>query len=354
MQAIARGLGRYLAAAALVLVGMVRPPDVQAHGVSLDLHHPYPVDSAFHQKFLLPWTQKVEKEAGGRIRFHLHPGVSQTDGAGNLYDQVREGKTDIVWTRIQPSVERFPRLSVFEYPFMVRRAEGASRALAEYVRMNDLADRDFDGVRLLAVHAGDGSQLHWRAQPGGAAAGLTSLRVAVSTPVEESVLQALGATPVRTAPARIAEALTSGSLDGALLSWERAGALGVDRAAGFHEEFGPANAGLTSAVYVLAMNPDSYRGLPEDLRAVFDANSGPDVAAWLGRVLDEAAGAARSAAQRQGDAFRVVAAEETDRWRTAAKSAADARTQALEQAGARMQTLMNSANAYLKRFDASQ
>jgi hypothetical protein len=86
-------------------------------------------------------------------------------------------------------------------------------------------------VRLLAVHAGDGSQLNWRTLPGEAAGGMTSRRVAVSTPLEEAVLQAMGATPVRTAPAKMAEALAGGSLDGALLSWERAGALTVDRAA---------------------------------------------------------------------------------------------------------------------------
>lgn len=354
MRAVAHGLGRHLAAAALVLAGIVRPDGVGAHGVSLDLHHPYPADSAFHQRFLLPWTQKVEKEAGGRIRFHLHPGTGQTDGAGNLYDQVREGKTDIVWTRIYSSVEQFPRLSMFEYPFTVRRAEGASRALAEYVRINDLAERDFDGVRVLAIHAGDGAQLHWRAPPGDAAAATASRRVAVSTPVEEAVLQALGATAVRTAPAKIAEALASGSLDGALLSWEQAQAMGVGRAAGFHEEFGPLSAGLTSSLFVLAMNPESYRGLPEDLRAVLDANSGAEVGAWLGRVFDEAARAARDAAQRQGDAFRVVARDEMDRWRAAAKSASEARTKALERAGLRMQPLSDSANAYLKRFDPSQ
>jgi TRAP-type C4-dicarboxylate transport system substrate-binding protein len=173
----------------------------------------------------------------------------------------------------------------------------------------------------------------------------------VSTPIEEATVRAFGATPVRMAPESIAEALGSGALDGALLSWERAGALGVDRAARFHQEFGPENAGLTAAVYVFGMHPESFRGMPEDLRKVFNDNSGADTAAWLGRVLDEAAQAARAAAQARGDSVVVLTKDESERWRAAAREAADAQINALEAAGKRMQPLLESAAGYLKKFD---
>ena len=164
-------------------------------------------------------------------------------------------------------------------------------------------------------------------------------------------MQAMGATPVRLAPSRIAESLASGELDGALLSWERAGALGVDRAARFHQEFGPGNAGLTASLFVLAMNPDSFRGMPEDLRKVFDANSGAETAAWVARVLEEGAAATRAAAQGRGHSIAVMSKEEAERWREAARGAADARTQSLEAAGRRMQPIAESAGTYLQKFD---
>jgi TRAP-type C4-dicarboxylate transport system substrate-binding protein len=343
---IVREAGVALAAAVLLLPGA----RVQAHGVSLELHHPYPADSALHQKFLVPWTQKVEKDAGNRVRFHLRPAAVKPGAGDDLYQQVLDGKTDIAWTRIQSTAERFPALSPFEAPFAVRGAEGASRALVEYARINDLADRDFDGVRLLGLHVSDGTQLHWREAPGTVGA----KRIAVSTPFEEATVRAMGATPVRVAPEMIAESLGSGALDGALLSWERAGALGVDRVTRVHQEFGPANAGLTSAVYVLGMHPESFRGMPEDLRKVFDANSGADTAAWLARVLDEAARAARAAAQARGDTIAVMPQEEAERWRAAAQGAADAHTKSLEAAGRRMQPLAESAASYLQRFDAGK
>jgi TRAP-type C4-dicarboxylate transport system substrate-binding protein len=271
--------------------------------------------------------------------------------ADDLYQRALDGKTDVVWTRVHSTAERFPALSPFESPFAVRKAEGASRALVEYVRINDLADKDFDGLRLLGVHVGDGAQLHWREAPGA----LGAKRIAVSTPVEEATVRAMGATPLRLAPEEIAESLGSGALDGALLSWERAGALGVDRATRFHQEFGPGNAGLTSAVYVLGMHPESFRGMPEDLRKVFDANSGADTAAWLGRVLDEAAEAARAAAQTRGDSIAVMPKDEAERWRAAARAAVEARDKSLEAAsGRRLQPLAESAASYLLRFDPAK
>ena len=78
-----------------------------------------------------------------------------------------------------------------------------------------------------------------------------------------------------------------------LLPWEQAQSSGVDRIARSHLDFGPGTAGLTSSLFVLVMNPASYRELSDDLKAVLDANSGPDAAAWLGKVLEEAAAAAR-------------------------------------------------------------
>jgi TRAP-type C4-dicarboxylate transport system substrate-binding protein len=324
--------------------------DADAHGVSLDVHHALPADSAFHRKFLVPWTQKVEQESGGRIRFHLHPASTLGDATGDLYEQVREGGTDIAWTPVRPGGERFRGVAVIEFPFMVRSARGASRAVWEYVRVNDLAERDFDGVRLVAVHVSDGSQLHWG---GKEPADLAGRRVAVATPDEGALLATMGAVPVEMPPARMADALGNGSAEGALLPWERASALGIDRVARTHAEFGPDNAGLTSTLFAFVMHPASYASLADDLKAVINANSGIETAAWLGRVMDEAAAGARRAAIARGDLTRVITPAERDRWRQAARAVTQARAAALEQDGVRLRPLIDSLREQLQGFDAS-
>ena len=62
------------------------------HGVTLKVHHELPADSPFHTQFLVPWTQKLEKESGGRLRFRLFPALQMGGTAPQLYDQVEGGR----------------------------------------------------------------------------------------------------------------------------------------------------------------------------------------------------------------------------------------------------------------------
>jgi hypothetical protein len=71
------------------MLGAATLQDAGAHGVSLDLHHEQPAASAFHTGFLLPWVQKVEQDAGGRIRFHPHAGV---DARWRCRGALRQGR----------------------------------------------------------------------------------------------------------------------------------------------------------------------------------------------------------------------------------------------------------------------
>jgi TRAP-type transport system periplasmic protein len=121
--------------------------DARAHGVTLKVHHFLPADSPFHTQFLLPWLAKLENESHGLLRFQVFPAVSM----GPLYDQVKGGEADIVWTAVGDPAGRFPGFEVFNLPLTTHSAQGASRALWEYVQANDLAKKEFAGVRLLAV-----------------------------------------------------------------------------------------------------------------------------------------------------------------------------------------------------------
>jgi TRAP-type C4-dicarboxylate transport system substrate-binding protein len=160
----------------------------------------------------------------------------------------------------------------------------------------------------------------------------------------------MGATPVEMRPEMVADAVAAGSADAALLSWERVG----ERLVGSHVEVGPGNPGITTCLFVLAMSRDSYRALADDLKAVIDANSGTETAAWLGRVLDEAAAEARKAALARGDAVRAMSANERERWAQAARRVTDARVTALEQADIRLKPLLDSAREQLQEFDSSR
>lgn len=346
-----RGLVRVcLFATVIYAAALLSAVAAQAHGVSLDIYHSLAEDSAFHSGFLVPWVRKVEQESGGRLRFHLHPATAAAGDA--WYERVRDGNADIVWTPVRSAPDRFPALAPFEFPFMVRRAQGASRALSEYVRINDLADRDFGEVHLLAVHVTTGSVLHWRnLVTESSMSEVSGKRVATTTISDMRMLEMMGATPMLDDLALLPSAVGDAGIDAVLLPWEQAGASGIDRLTRSHLEFGPRNSGLTSSVFVFAMNSSSYRGLSEDLRLVIDANSGADTASWIGRVMDEAAARTRKSAIERGDTVRQITADEIQRWRSARTSILESWTKSGETAGLRPGPLLDSARKYLQTFD---
>jgi TRAP-type transport system periplasmic protein len=344
---VANRLLQCLAGAVLAVAAL---GDVAAHGVSLDFHHAVPESSAFHKGFLLPWVEKVERDAGGRIRFHPHAASTLGGDPEGLYAKAADGDADVVWVPVRPSTTQFGALAVFTLPFTVHHAQGGSRAVSEFVRVNDLQDRDFDGVRVIAAHVGDGAQLHW-AKAADAGADPAGRRIAAGSAVEAAVLTAMGASASVMTTAQMADGLKSGALDAVLLPWEQAASSGLDRTTQAHVEFGPDGTGLASSTYVLAMSTSSFRALADDLKAAVNANSGIETAAWLGRVLDVAAASARKAAVVRGDVVRTVTAEELVRWRQAAAQATAARLADLEKAGVRVRPLLDSARERLQEFD---
>ena len=79
-----------------------------------------------------PWMEKVEKDSGGRIKFEGYPAMQLGGTPVQLYDQARDGVVDIVWTLPGNTAGRFPRIEVFELPFIMNNAEATSKAYWEY------------------------------------------------------------------------------------------------------------------------------------------------------------------------------------------------------------------------------
>jgi Bacterial extracellular solute-binding protein, family 7 len=143
-------LARVLMISCLCAIAAPWMGHAQAHGVTLKIQHALPEDSAFHSRFLLPWKNKLEKESNGYLRIQVFPAVATQDKPA-LYEQVKDRSADIVWTSVGDGKRRFPGFEVFKLPLTTHSAKGSSRALWEYVQVNNLARKEFSGVRLLAV-----------------------------------------------------------------------------------------------------------------------------------------------------------------------------------------------------------
>jgi TRAP-type C4-dicarboxylate transport system substrate-binding protein len=332
---------------ALAALPALAPAQTATAPITLKVHHFLPASSTTHAKLLVPWCAKLESESAGRLKCQIYPAMQLGGTPAQLYDQARDGVADVVWTLPGYTAGRFPVMEVFELPFMVRDAESSSKAAWEFWSRN--GQPDFKDVVPLAIHMHEPGQLHLRDKPVVQLADFKGLKLRAPSRQTNKLIARLGATPVAMPAPQLADALGKGVIDGAALPWEVVPSIRVHEAVKFHTETDPAQPGLYSAVFLLAMNRKTYESLPPDLRAIVDRNSGLALSASAGRLWDEARGPSRQAALARGNQITVLTPEQTAAWARAAQPVAEEWVAEMNKRGLDGAALLNDARAALAR-----
>jgi TRAP-type C4-dicarboxylate transport system substrate-binding protein len=254
------------------------------------------------------WMDKVEKESGGRIKFEAYPAMQLGGTPVQLYDQAKDGVVDIIWTLPGNTAGRFPRVEVFELPFMMSNAEATSKAYWEYVQT--FAADEFKEVQVLALQVHGPGVIHTIDKPVKSVEDMKGVKMRAPTRQVNKLMASLGATPVGMPLPGIPDALSKGTIQGAVIPWEVVPSVKVHELTKFHAEFDPAGGALYTTTFVMAMNKAKYNSLPADLKKVIDNNSGMATSAWLGKVqqMGDIAGR-KSASDRNNNIFTVNVAE---------------------------------------------
>ena len=238
--------------------------------------------------FITPWAEKVEADSGGRIKVEIYPAMQLGGTPPALYDQIRDGVIDCGWTLPAYTPGRFPESEAFELPFMTTMsAENSSRALWEF-HEEFMAERMSD-IHVMAVHVHGPGVIHKKGGPVTGLADFAGLKLRGPSRQANALLEAVGATPVGMPVPAFPEALSKGVVDGGVIPWEIVPPLRVHELADSHTQIG-GDRSLYNSVFIWGMNKATYEGLPDDLRAIIDANSGLEASAWAGRAMDQGDG----------------------------------------------------------------
>jgi TRAP-type transport system periplasmic protein len=263
------------------------------------------------------WMDKVEKESGGRIKFEGYPAMQLGGTPVQLFDQVRDGVADIIWTLPGNTAGRFPRVDVFDLPFMMTNAEATSKAYWEYVQT--MAPDEFKEVQVLALHVHGPGVIHTVDKPVKSVADMKGLKLRGPTRQVNKLMANLGATPVGMPLPSIPDALSKGTINGCVIPWEVVPSVKVQELTKYHAEFDPAGGALYTLTFVMAMNKAKYNALPADLKKVIDNNSGMATSAWLGKTQQAGDIAGRKSALDHGNTIFTVGKEEAQQFRRASR-----------------------------------
>jgi TRAP-type transport system periplasmic protein len=260
-----------------------------------------------------PWMEKIEKESGGRIKFEGYPAMQLGGTPVQLYDQAKDGVVDVVWTLPGNTAGRFPRVEVFELPFMMSNAEATSKAFWEYVQT--VAADEFKDTQVIALQVHGPGVIHTVDKPVKSIADMRGLKLRAPTRQVTKLMGVLGATPVGMPLPQIPDALSKGTITGCVIPWEVVPSVKVNELTKFHAEFDPAGGALYTTTFVTAMNKTKYNSLPPDLKKVIDNNSGMAASAQWGKIQQGNDVPGRKSASDRGNTIYTVSAAEAQEFR---------------------------------------
>ncbi|MEO5845592.1 MAG: TRAP transporter substrate-binding protein [Caldimonas sp.] len=255
-----------------------------------------------------PWMDKVEKDSGGRIKFEAYPAMQLGGTPVQLYDQARDGVVDVVWTLPGNTAGRFPRVEVFELPFIMNNAEATSKAYWEYIQTQ--APDEFKETQVIALQVHGPGMFHMAGKQIKSPADLKGVKVRGPTRQVTKLLGSLGATPVGMPLPQIPDALSKGTIEGCVIPWEVVPSVKVHELTKFHTEFPASGPALYTTTFVMAMNKPKYESLAPDLKKVIDANSGLATSAWLGKTQQSNDPIGRKAAVDRGNTIHTLSTAE--------------------------------------------
>ena len=317
-----------------------------AQDVTLRLHQFLPPPAPVPAKILKPWGEMVKEASGGRIEIQHFDAMSLGGRPPELMDQARDGVVDLAMTVVGYTPGRFPRTEVFELPFMMTSPVATSKAYWEMVE-SDWQNSEYKDVKVLGawvhgpgvVHTQDGvSSLE----------DMKGLTLRGPTRIINDLLSELGAEPVGMPLPAIPEAISKGVVKGTVIPWEVTTAIRLSELVGNHTEFSGDEALYTAAI-VLVMNKAKYDALPDDLKAILDAESGEKLSAFAAQVMWDMDPPARKIAEDAGNSITTLDSAEVDRWKAAAEPVVDRWVSDMEGKGVDGRALIDQARALIEK-----
>ncbi|MEO1265345.1 MAG: TRAP transporter substrate-binding protein, partial [Pseudomonadota bacterium] len=297
------------AGAAAAMLVTTASAGAQAADVTLTLHHFLSPKSATHSKFLAPWAKQVEADSNGRIKIELFPSMAMGGKPPELYRQLRDGAADLVWTLPGYTPGVFPRVEVFELPG-VHRGSAKATTLAIQDTFDAIKD-DFKDIKPILVHVHAGNALHLVNGCVETIADMRGLKLRTPTRTGGWMISSWGAEPVGMPVPALPQALSKGAIDGALIPFEIVPPLKV------HELTKCSMSGdgalrFGTSVFLFGMNKGRYDGLPDDLKAVIDKNSGAAIAEKIGALWDTVEAPGEKLQSGTGSPVKTLSAAATE------------------------------------------
>lgn len=318
-----------LAVGAICLAGATIAPTVPAHAATeLKACHFLPPNHTV-QKALTAWGEELAQKSNGELQLTIYPAGQLGGGANRQFDAARNGICDISFTLHGATPGRYATTELASLPFVVPSSEVTSAAMSR--RLTELAPEyladEHQGLKILWM-AVTPRLMFFSKEPIRSVEGFSGLKVRYAGVQFKNLIDALGAVPLPVPPPETTDAMSKGIIDAATFPFEGASSFDLGTVAKYALQ-----PGVASATFALVMNPNSYDQLPDDLKTLIDASTGPDAAEAYGASWDAAEVEGKEKLQAKGVELIVMPDAELAKVEAIAEAQVEGAVKAVDDAG---------------------
>jgi len=245
----------------LLLIPNFSPPAHSADVIKLKFANYFP-PPAGQSKICEEFIADVEKRTNGRVKIQYFAGGSLLK-APAIYNGIETGIADIGYAHVEYTPGRFPITGAGELPLGFPSAWVGSQVANDFY--NEFKPKEWDKVKVLWMNASNPSLIICK-KPVRKLEDMKGLTIRAPGMVGNTI-KALGGTPAPTPMMEVYDAMAKGVIDGVNTPFETL------RTFRFAEVVGYTTAnwqvGNVYTFYV-AMNKNSYKKLPPDIKEIFD------------------------------------------------------------------------------------
>ena len=318
-----------------------------AQEVTLKLHQFLPPVAVVPSKILKPWAENIEKASNGRIKIEHYDAMALGGRPPELYDQARDGVVDIIMTVTGYTPGRFLKSEVFELPFIMRGSVATSKAFWEYTE-SELQNEEYKDVKVLGAWVHGPGVIHTD-EPVAKLEDMKGKKLRGPTRVINDLLKELGAVPVGMPLPAIPESLSKGVINGTVIPWEVTPAIKLSELITNHTEFSGEEA-LYTATIICVMNKARYDSLPDDLKAIIDAESGMKLTVLAAEEMLAGDAPGRAVAVKNGSNILTLDEAEVARWKTASEPVVARWIEQVKERGIDGQNVIDKANTLIDKY----
>ncbi len=268
-----------LTAALSLTIGLLIQGHAHAADYTLRFSHQFPAVSGPHKVLAQKWADTIEAESDGRIEVDMYPSSTLAKPPAQ-YDAVKNRIADVAIAIQGYTANRFPLTQIVELPGIAHNATHGSCVL-EGLYEEGLLDSEYKDTKPLFMFTHGPGHIHTTEKLVKEPADLQGLRIRRPTAVVAKLLEGLGAQPVGMPAPEAYQSVQRGVIDGVSLPWEGQLVFRINELTPKHTEVG----GLYTLSFTVVMNKSVYNGMPADLQAVIDRNSGTTWSHKAGQVF---------------------------------------------------------------------